>query len=264
MVKDEFGDRMKAYERVRSEDRLDRGIVYARLDGRGFSNFTRGMIRPFDGRMTRFMIDVTKYLVERTGASMGYTQSDEISLVWDVSEAGGFLFDGKIQKLASTLAAMASSKFMLDLSKSSLADFADRLPHFDCRIFNLPSRTEGANALLWREQDCRKNSITMAASEFFSHKELQGVSGERKIEMMEKIGFPYQIHPIAFRHGTFIRVENHEVAITSDMVAHIPEKHRPAIGTKMIRSKTVAIELPPFSMVKNRTEFVFDKAEPHT
>ena len=79
---DMFGDRMKDYERRETSRKfLPLAPVYARIDGRCFSSFTRGMERPYDVRLTRCMVETTKHLVKETGALIGFCQSDEISLV---------------------------------------------------------------------------------------------------------------------------------------------------------------------------------------
>lgn len=66
-----------------SEFKLDvRLPIYARIDGRAFSRFTRGMQRPFDRNLSTAMIATAAGLIERTQARIGYTQSDEISLVF--------------------------------------------------------------------------------------------------------------------------------------------------------------------------------------
>lgn len=144
---DEFGDRMKAYEAVETERVLDPSLpIYARIDGRAFSTFTRGMRRPFDKRMLDAMVDTTKRLVQSTHARIGYVQSDEISLVWlcDAPESEP-LFGGKVHKLTSVLASLAAASFQYELRQSF--DEADAsvlccaLPHFDARVFSLPSRT---------------------------------------------------------------------------------------------------------------------------
>ena len=76
-TKDALGDRMKSYEAVETHRRFDSTLpVYARIDGRGFSKFTKDMNRPYDLRMTNTMIGVTKYLVDKTHAACGYVQSD--------------------------------------------------------------------------------------------------------------------------------------------------------------------------------------------
>ncbi|MBO0766333.1 MAG: hypothetical protein J2P50_17325, partial [Hyphomicrobiaceae bacterium] len=79
---DDHGDRIKVYEAA-SEFKLDvRLPIYARIDGRAFSRFTRGMQRPFDRNLSTAMIATAAGLIERTQARIGYTQSDEISLVF--------------------------------------------------------------------------------------------------------------------------------------------------------------------------------------
>jgi len=61
---DDFGNRMKAYEAVETGRRLDVTMpIYARIDGRAFSSFTRGMDRPFDFRMLSAMVATASHLV---------------------------------------------------------------------------------------------------------------------------------------------------------------------------------------------------------
>ena len=70
------------------------------------------MERPFDTRITQAMIDTTKYLIEETHARIGYTQSDEISLVWMQDRYDSeLIFGGKIQKMVSVLASMTAARF---------------------------------------------------------------------------------------------------------------------------------------------------------
>ncbi len=50
--KDSFGDRMKMYEGAEAQRKFLPGLpIVARLDGRGFSRFTKGLERPYDQRM---------------------------------------------------------------------------------------------------------------------------------------------------------------------------------------------------------------------
>lgn len=79
---DALGDRIKDYESREGGRRAMRGVpLVVRVDGRSFSTFTRGMQRPFDQDLANLMTEVTAYVVEQTGAKVGYTQSDEISLI---------------------------------------------------------------------------------------------------------------------------------------------------------------------------------------
>lgn len=264
MTTDNLGDRMKAYEERETERRLIPMLPsYARIDGRCFSQFTRGMERPYDVRLSRAMIEVTKHLVDRLHARIGYTQSDEISLVWlqDTYDSEA-LFGGKVQKLASVLASAAAAKFNhVCLSDVHLRPFAERsLPHFDCRVFQLPNREEAANAVLWREQDATKNAISMAARSFYSAKQLDHKSGPEMQEMIFQKGKNFNDYPAFFKRGTFIRRKAVERFLTSEEMLRIPEQHRP--DGPVTRTEIIELEMPSFTTVSNRSQIIFEGAEP--
>lgn len=255
---DDFGNRMKAYEAVETDRKLDPLLpIYARIDGRAFSTFTRGMDRPFDARMTAAMVETTKHLVHATHARMGYTQSDEISLVWLADEPGSdVFFSGKVQKMASVLASMAAAKFCMAIP----SQYRERLPHFDARVFQLPSKIEAANAFLWRAMDARKNAISMVAQSRFSHNALHGKDQGMMLAMLAEAGVDFEGIPACYRRGSFIRREVVERLLTEDELARIPEKHRPA--GPVMRSDMKVLDMPPFNTVRNRVEVVFDGAKP--
>ena len=117
---DELGDRMKAYEAHETGRRFMPLLpVYARIDGRCFSAFTRTFPRPYSEAFALAMLATTEYLVAETHARIGYTQSDEISLVWLQPRCHAELFfAGKVQKMTSVLASMATARF----TRACLAD----------------------------------------------------------------------------------------------------------------------------------------------
>lgn len=254
---DDFGDRMKAYEAVETERTLDSALpIYARIDGRSFSRFTRGMTRPFDSRLTEAMIETTKYLVHESHARIGYTQSDEISLVWLADKPESVFFSGKVQKMTSVLASMAAAKFATVIPR----EYAERLPHFDARVFQLPSKIEAANAILWRAMDARKNAISAVAQSQFSHKTLQHQDQKAMLDMLAKAGVDFEQLPACFRLGTFVRRETVERFLNAEELDRIPEEHRP-VGPVM-RSQMTVLNMPPFNTVTNRVEVIFDGADP--
>lgn len=261
---DDLGDRMKAYEAV-EDRRFEPGLpIYARIDGRSFSRFTRGMARPFDPALTAAMVETAKVLVEKTHARIGYTQSDEISLVWLAGDDGSqTFFDGRIQKLASVLAGLATAAFTAAILRSDvLAPYAERLPHFDCRVLALPSPVEAANMILWRELDARKNAVSMAARAVFSHKQLHGQGQADMLEMLAAAGVDFEAYPAAFKRGTFVRRATFERSFSPEELARIPEKHRPAPDALITRSEVRSLDVPPFSTVANRVAVVLEGAEP--
>lgn len=259
-----FGDRMKAYEAEFTSAALNPALpIYARLDGRSFSNLTKGLKRPYDERFSRAMIDTTKYLVENTHAIIGYTQSDEISLAWHFNPPSVPMFDGKIQKLSSVLASMTAAAFMNALIKNGLKKLLEKTPHFDCRVLNLPNRSEATNMFMFRAQDANRNAINMAAADNFSPKTLQGVSTALRLNMLSEIGINFEDYPDFFKLGTFVRREVREIEITAEMLSgtNAPDT---MIGTRSLRSFTEVLDMPRFGLVKNRVNVIFDGAQPLT
>ena len=211
-VNDELGKRMKEYyENIPKTKLMRRTPVMLRLDGKAFHSWTRGFKRPFDEVLVKSMQDTTKYLCENImGCVLGYTQSDEITLVlidYQKHTSQAF-FDYEVQKLCSIIASMATMAFnkaFLDnvdiayheefyklgldnvnnfKSKEEYNEIADDLEKkydiyynkvgtamFDCRCFNIP-KEEVTNCIYWRQLDATRNSIQMVGQANFSHTEL--------------------------------------------------------------------------------------------
>ncbi len=266
MPYDDFSIRMKAYEAFETERRFIPLLpVYARLDGRSFSAFTKGMERPFDPRMTAVMIATTKHLVQATHAKIGYTQSDEISLVWRAGEyKESIFFDGRVMKMASVLASMTTAAFTKFLLESELAPYAKKLPHFDGRVLSFPTETEAANMFLWRVADATKNAISMAARHYYSHKALHGKNGAEMQEMLFQKGVNFNDYPTSFKRGTFVRrtVERQRLpeATLAKLAALGKNDLRP--DGMYDRSVVKEIDMPIFSKVTNRTQVIFQGDDP--
>lgn len=135
-MNDDLGDRMKLYEMAEAGRRFMPLLpILARIDGRCFSSFTKGMKRPYDSTMTRMMVDTTRYLLEETNACMGYTQSDEITLAWHSTDIKSQVwFDGRISKMTSQLGAHATLFFYRQCFER-LPDYARKHPTFDARVW---------------------------------------------------------------------------------------------------------------------------------
>jgi tRNA(His) 5'-end guanylyltransferase len=207
-MQDDLGTRLKGYEAVSTGGKAFKGQpLVARLDGRGFHTFCKGLKKPFDDRLSRLMIRCMRSLVDRFGANVGYTQSDEISLAWfaDSTSTTEYVFDGRFQKLNSLLAAYCTAVFNRDL-QTFLPEKGAELPIFDCRSFVVPNLLEAYHSILWRQQDATKNAISMAAQSMFSHKSLQGLKGwQMQEKMWAEKGVNFNTYPAHFRRGTFAR-----------------------------------------------------------
>jgi tRNA(His) 5'-end guanylyltransferase len=266
MSQDELGDRMKLYERLGSGARLLPLLpVLARVDGRAFHAFTRGLERPYDARLSRMMVETTVALVRETNAVLGYTQSDEITLcLYSASHATQLWFDGRQAKMTGQLAALASVHFYRLTQERLGPEYARRLPTFDARVWNVPTRAEAANCFLWREQDATKNSLQMAARAHYSHKALDGKDGRDLHELLFQKGVNWDAYPAFFKRGTFVQRRVLRTPFTAAELESLPPLHdaRKNPGLVIERSRVVELEVPPFGRVVNREGVVFGGEEP--
>ena len=258
----DLGDRMKAYERAEAGRRfLPLLPVYARIDGKNFSRFTKGMERPYDEAMTATMIETTRRLVDETEALAGYTQSDEISLLWYRPDTRSqIFFDGKIFKIVSVTAALTTSIFS-ELAREHWPERVGKWPiAFDCRAFPLPTKDEAANVCLWRELDATKNAISMAAREHFSHRELFEKNGDEMQEMLFGRDINFDAYPARFKRGTFVLRRTVLKELDAETLARIPPEHQP--NGPIERQIIETMDMPQFAKVTNRVAVLFGNARP--
>jgi tRNA(His) 5'-end guanylyltransferase len=187
MEKDDFGNRMKEYERKYTNTRIPvSDTLCVRIDGKRFSKFTKGFTKPFDYRITDAMSETTAYLVEATNANIGYVQSDEITLIYTPTDGQQeYMYGGKISKINSILASIATAHFNQYINIPRLSPL-DRLAYFDCRAWGVPTLGEASNTLLWRIHDCRKNSVSCLYRWTAGHARMKDKSQEEMIEDLEK------------------------------------------------------------------------------
>lgn len=236
-LKDELGMRMKEYyEQIPKTKLMRRTPVIIRIDGKAFHTFTKGFEKPFDEILMKTMQETTKYLCENIqGCVLGYTQSDEISLVLidyqNLNTAAWF--DYEIQKMVSISASMATMAFnrsfeknvkeYLEENRTNLEEEYEtkkRLAYmkamtkgalFDARVFNIP-KEEVTNCIYWRQLDASRNSVQMVGQAMFSHKELQGKScNDIQDMLMEQKGINWNDFPTYQKRGTCIRKEEYFV-----------------------------------------------------
>lgn len=232
---DSLGDRMKGYEGVSRNFLTRRVPAIIRLDGKAFHTFTKGMEKPFDSVLTQTMQETMKYLCENIqGCVLGYTQSDEITLVltdYATIQTDAW-FGYNIQKMCSVSASMATSVFnkvfyrsidnyfnQEDIlstmfgenseSKDRLRQYADTLKNalakgalFDSRAFSIP-KEEVCNCLIWRQQDATRNSIEAVGQANFSHHELHKKTCNMIQEMLwSQRGINWNDFPTELKRGS--------------------------------------------------------------
>ena len=262
-----LGDRMKWYEsRYTDQTFMPLVPVLARLDGKAFHTFTQGLQRPYDERLSRLMTETTKYLVHETNARCGYTQSDEISLVWLAEDwESEIFFAAKLQKMNSVLASMTTAFFNRALDKY-LPEKADRVALFDCRVFQVPSNSEASNCFLWREQDATRNSVQMAARAHYSHNECENKNTSDLHEMLFQKSINWNNYPGFFKRGTYVRRRTIDRAFTKAELEELPLKHAARSNPNLTFKRGTVMEenFPPMRSVINRDEVLLFGAEPVT
>lgn len=216
MKKDNLGDRMKEnYENRAKTQLLRRTPVIIRLDGKAFHTFTKGFKKPFDDILTEAMQQTMLTLCkEIQGCVLGYTQSDEITLVLTdykkLETSAWFNYDvQKVCSISASIVTLVFNRWFMDIVNRHPAYIDD--PHvkavikgalFDSRCFNIP-REEVTNCILWRQQDAIRNSINSVGQTNFSYKELQGLSTDQVLKkLLEEKQIDWNKLPIHLQRGS--------------------------------------------------------------
>lgn len=145
------------------------------------------------------MVEVLKHLMDCGFRIIyGYTQSDEISLLFHREDS---TFARKERKLVSILAAEASVAFSF---------FANRRAVFDCRLSSLPDEEAVVDYFRWRQGDARRNSLSahcywllrgrgIAADD--AQQRIAGLSMNDRRELLAGAGVDYAALPAWQRNG---------------------------------------------------------------
>ena len=221
-LRDDIGTRMKNfYEQIPKTKLMRRCPVAIRIDGKAFHTYTRHFKRPFDSVFMRAMQETMKYLCENIqGCVLGYTQSDEITLILVDYEKinSSAWFDYEVQKLCSVSASMATMRFnqvfarlVQEVREEGTEDpqyikvldkACETGAMFDSRCFNIPKEVV-TNLIYWRQLDASRNSIQMVGHANFSQKQMHGKSTSdiQDMLMLEK-NINWNDFPVACKRGS--------------------------------------------------------------
>lgn len=148
---DVLDKKMRVYEQSIDQVIVPGMYMVARIDGRSFTRLTKEVCKfeaPFDERFRDLMVNTVKQLMDcGFRVCYGFTESDEISLMFDPDEN---TFGRKVRKYNSILAGVASSAFSLQLGQPAV---------FDCRMIPLPNIELVQDYFLWRQEDANRNAL---------------------------------------------------------------------------------------------------------
>lgn len=232
--KNELSSRMKEFYENRAKTSLIRRMPVAiRIDGKAFRTFTKGFTKPYDMVFVTTMQDTMKALCENIqGCVLGYTQSDEITLIlvdYEKLDSAAYC-DYDVQKICSITSSMATMYFnkffiknsqewevnTLHIIKGESEEYLDKVislrdiyekaidmgAMFDSRCFNIP-KEEVTNLIFWRQLDASRNSVSMAARAYFSTNELHNKTISDRQEMLyTKYGINWNDYPTDCKRGS--------------------------------------------------------------
>lgn len=202
---------MRRFEQSLDRTMLEGIYVVARLDGHGFTRLTKkewDLEKPFDIRFRDAMIETTKHLMDCGFRIVyGYTQSDEISLLFHLNDD---TFGRKERKLLSILAAEASVAFSVHTGKHAV---------FDCRLVPLPTADHVVDYFRWRQEDAHRNSLNshcywalrkegLSAND--AQKRLSGISNSEKNVLLFQRGINYNDLPLWQKRGVSMYYRNEQ------------------------------------------------------
>ena len=148
---DELDSKMRVYEQSLDQVILPEIYLVARLDGNRFTRLTKEICHfeaPYDIEFRDMMTDTVKALMTYGfRVTYGYTQSDEISLLFHPEEN---TFGRKVRKYNSILSGVASASFSMRLGQQAI---------FDCRMIPLPTIERVQDYFRWRQEDAHRNSL---------------------------------------------------------------------------------------------------------
>ena len=193
---------MRQFEQSLDRTMLEGIYMVARLDGHGFTRLTKkewNLEKPFDIKFRDAMIETTKHLMD-CGFRMiyGYTQSDEISLLFHLKDN---TFGRKERKLVSILASEASVAFSMNTGHAAV---------FDNRLVSLPNADNVIDYFRWRQEDAHRNSLNSycywtlrkaGVSADAAQKRLSGITNSEKNEILFEHGINYNDLPFWLKRG---------------------------------------------------------------
>jgi len=238
--KDSLGDRIKEkYENAYQQKLPGRLPIVVRVDGRSFHTYTKSLRRPWDDSLNLVMDMTAEALcADISGAQFAYIQSDEISILIHPYKklTSQTYFDGKVQKIVSVTAGIASATFTAESWR--LNDEKQIKPAcFDSRVFILPE-AEVTNYFKWRQDDASRNSVQMLARSLYSHKECNNKNNSELQELCFQKGHNWNDVPTRHKRGRCIVKEQYPVVISN----------REGLAETVMRSRwTVDEEIPVFS-----------------
>jgi tRNA(His) guanylyltransferase len=208
---DDLDQKMRTFETLNDSYFLPEMFLVARIDGRNFTQLTRDrhpFEAPYDPNFRDYMTTTVEHLMScGFKVTYGYTQSDEISLLFDFAENS---FSRKERKFNSVLAGEASAKFSVLLKDTAC---------FDCRICQFPNASLVVDYFRRRSEDAHRNALNAHCYWMLrkqklnarqATKQLLGMSVAEKNELLFQSGINFNKLPAWQKRGVGLYWETYQ------------------------------------------------------
>lgn len=142
------------------------------------------------------------------------------------------IFGGRVQKMVSLIAGFTTMRFnkhlndlrfnyytdemLKDLNSKDKRKYFETLQekvgnaYFDCRMYGIESEDEVYNSVMWRVRDAEKNSRSMFAQTYCSHKQLQNMNGPTQVEFCkDTTGYDWEQIEDRYKYGILVKREKY-------------------------------------------------------
>jgi tRNA(His) 5'-end guanylyltransferase len=209
-----------------------------RIDGHGFSKFTRSFEKPCDAKLESAMIETCKDLLKEFQAITLYTQSDEITMVIPATAQDPvtkihypMIYGGRQSKLESLSASFAAARFNHHLQSICQPDQPIKTAYFDARAFQVLDESEVMLVIDWRRKyDCWRNGVSAIAQKYFSHSQLMHKSTIDKLAMLEEKQIHLNQYPKHLLYGTFIKKKKVDMVATD----YVTQTQQPCVRHQIV------------------------------
>lgn len=127
------------------------------------------------------LFKVSKKLYIKYDPNLIYTFQNEINVIFYYNDQGNYIYDGNINKMLTSMSSYVSTEltklFLLENIKVDL--------YFSAQFVEFDIDYEVLNYLVWRQMDCKRNTITLLYKCMFKDEFLDGTKNVEKMSIKE-------------------------------------------------------------------------------
>jgi hypothetical protein len=194
------------------------------------------------------LFKVSKGLYNKYDPNLIYTFQNEINLVFYYNEKGDYIYDGNINKMLTSMTSYISTEltklFLLENIKVDL--------YFSAQFVEFDIDYEILNYLVWRQMDCKRNTITLLYKCMFKDEFLDGT------KTVEDMSIEEMKDALNKMLNTNINENIHNLLIGNNIKKYLFYK---MVNDKMVSRKSIGLDNIEFSnnFKENLHKYIINK-----